>query len=128
MHTLSLSAVMPFIISKWHPVVTHEHCNLHIAGVSAQCSHICIIKHAQTNIFRVQWYSHMKADYVFLALVHWYHFFFFVSLFPAEASSSSLAGILCGIAVAGVAAVAGYFTYRKKKLCFQNRQGNYLAE
>ncbi|AWP12979.1 putative fibrous sheath CABYR-binding protein-like [Scophthalmus maximus] len=39
-----------------------------------------------------------------------------------EASSSSLAGILCGIAVAGVAAVAGYFTYRKKKLCFQNRQ------
>ncbi|XP_019945789.2 brain acid soluble protein 1 [Paralichthys olivaceus] len=39
-----------------------------------------------------------------------------------EASSSSLAGILCGIAVAAVGSVVGYFTYQKKKLCFKNRQ------
>ncbi|KAG7503544.1 hypothetical protein JOB18_040523 [Solea senegalensis] len=39
-----------------------------------------------------------------------------------EASSSSVAGVVCGIAVAAVGAVAGYFTYQKKKLCFKERQ------
>lgn len=46
-------------------------------------------------------------------------------LSPAEASSSSVAGVVCGIAVAAIGAVAGYFTYQKKKLCFNTRQGNY---
>ncbi|KAL7384957.1 hypothetical protein ABVT39_012433 [Epinephelus coioides] len=39
-----------------------------------------------------------------------------------EGSSSSIAGILCAIAVAVVGAIVGYFTYQKKKLCFKNRQ------
>lgn len=34
----------------------------------------------------------------------------------------SLAGILSAIVVAAVGAVAGYFTYQQKKLCFKNRQ------
>lgn len=39
-----------------------------------------------------------------------------------EASSGSLAGILCAIVVAVVGAAGGYFTYQKKKLCFKDRQ------
>lgn len=53
----------------------------------------------------------------------------FVSLFvccATEASSSSLAAILSAIVVSAVGAIAGYFTYQQKKLCFKNRQGNYL--
>ncbi|XP_077473798.1 uncharacterized protein LOC144087262 [Stigmatopora argus] len=38
----------------------------------------------------------------------------------AESGSGSLAAILCAIGVAVVGAVAGYFTYQKKKLCFKN--------
>ncbi|XP_053295339.1 brain acid soluble protein 1 isoform X3 [Pleuronectes platessa] len=40
----------------------------------------------------------------------------------AEASSGSLAGILCGLAAAAVGSVVGFITYKKKKLCFSNRQ------
>ncbi|XP_030614561.1 CD99 antigen-like protein 2 isoform X2 [Archocentrus centrarchus] len=36
----------------------------------------------------------------------------------------SLAGILSAIVVAAVGAVAGYFTYQQKKLCFKNRQAD----
>ncbi|XP_062287284.1 CD99 antigen-like protein 2 [Scomber scombrus] len=39
-----------------------------------------------------------------------------------DSSSGSIAGILSAIVVAAVGAVAGYFTYQKKKLCFQDRQ------
>ncbi|KAF3843026.1 hypothetical protein F7725_001875 [Dissostichus mawsoni] len=39
-----------------------------------------------------------------------------------EASSGSVAGILSAIGVAIVGAATGYYTYRKKKLCFKNRQ------
>ncbi|XP_070770971.1 skin secretory protein xP2 [Enoplosus armatus] len=39
-----------------------------------------------------------------------------------EASSGSLAGILGAVCVAMLGAVAGYFTYQKKKLCFKNRE------
>ncbi|XP_055360926.1 cell surface glycoprotein 1 isoform X3 [Betta splendens] len=35
------------------------------------------------------------------------------------ASSTTLAGILCAIGVAAVGAVAGYFTYQRKQLCFK---------
>ncbi|XP_039456133.1 CD99 antigen-like protein 2 isoform X2 [Oreochromis aureus] len=39
-----------------------------------------------------------------------------------KASSSSLAAILSAIVVSAVGAIAGYFTYQQKKLCFKNRQ------
>ncbi|XP_070694559.1 serine-aspartate repeat-containing protein I [Pempheris klunzingeri] len=39
-----------------------------------------------------------------------------------ESGSGSLAAILCTVGAALVAAVAGYITYQKKKLCFKNRQ------
>ncbi|XP_047456392.1 CD99 antigen-like protein 2 [Mugil cephalus] len=39
-----------------------------------------------------------------------------------EGSSSPLAAVVTSIVVAAVGAVAGYFTYQKKKLCFKNRQ------
>lgn len=41
---------------------------------------------------------------------------------PQKASSSSLAAILSAIVVSAVGAIAGYFTYQQKKLCFKNRQ------
>ncbi|KAM8855222.1 uncharacterized protein AB9W97_020214 isoform 2-T2 [Spinachia spinachia] len=41
---------------------------------------------------------------------------------PNEASSGSLAAILSAVGVSVVGAVVGYYTYQKKKLCFQNRQ------
>lgn len=41
-----------------------------------------------------------------------------------EASSGPLAGVLSAIIIAAVGAVAGYFTYQQKKLCFKSRQGN----
>ncbi|XP_053184112.1 CD99 antigen-like protein 2 isoform X2 [Scomber japonicus] len=41
-----------------------------------------------------------------------------------ESSSGSIAGILSAIVVAAVGAVAGYFTYQKKKLCFKDRQAD----
>ncbi|XP_057708395.1 retinitis pigmentosa 1-like 1 protein [Corythoichthys intestinalis] len=37
-----------------------------------------------------------------------------------ESGSGSLAAILCAVGVAVVGAVAAYFTYQKKKLCFKN--------
>uniref|UniRef100_A0A1A8R3J4 Si:ch211-39i22.1 n=1 Tax=Nothobranchius rachovii TaxID=451742 RepID=A0A1A8R3J4_9TELE len=39
-----------------------------------------------------------------------------------ETSSKPLAAVLSGIVVSAVGAVAAYFTYQKKKLCFKNRQ------
>lgn len=45
-----------------------------------------------------------------------------------EASSGPLAGVLSAIIVAAIGAVAGYFTYQQKKLCFKSRQGNSLTE
>ncbi|KAL3970087.1 potassium voltage-gated channel Shaw-related subfamily C member 4 [Sarotherodon galilaeus] len=39
-----------------------------------------------------------------------------------QASSGSLAAILSVIVVSAVGAIAGYFTYQQKKLCFKNRQ------
>ncbi|CAI5656331.1 unnamed protein product [Oreochromis niloticus] len=41
-----------------------------------------------------------------------------------KASSSSLAAILSAIVVSAVGAIAGYFTYQQKKLCFKNRQAD----
>ncbi|XP_063355882.1 cell surface glycoprotein 1 [Pelmatolapia mariae] len=41
---------------------------------------------------------------------------------PQKASSGSLAAILSVIVVSAVGAIAGYFTYQQKKLCFKNRQ------
>ncbi|XP_076731236.1 uncharacterized protein si:ch211-39i22.1 isoform X2 [Maylandia zebra] len=43
---------------------------------------------------------------------------------PQKASSSSLAAILSAIVVSAVGAIAGYFTYQQKKLCFKNRQAD----
>lgn len=50
---------------------------------------------------------------------------FFPPIRFTGASSGTLPGILSAIVLAAVGAVAGYFTYQRKKLCFSNRQGNY---
>lgn len=37
--------------------------------------------------------------------------------------SGTVVGVVCGVAVAAVAAIAGYFTHLKKKLCFKAQTG-----
>lgn len=51
-----------------------------------------------------------------------------VMVYLTEASSGPLAGVLSAIIVAAIGAVAGYFTYQQKKLCFKSRQGNPLIK
>ncbi|XP_042587882.1 CD99 antigen-like [Cyprinus carpio] len=43
---------------------------------------------------------------------------------PNESGSSTVVGVVCGIAVAAVGAITGYFTYQKKKLCFKVQRGD----
>ncbi|XP_067300937.1 brain acid soluble protein 1 [Pseudorasbora parva] len=38
---------------------------------------------------------------------------------PNDSGSGTVVGVVCGIAVAAVGAITGYFTYQKKKLCFK---------
>ncbi|XP_051566650.1 cytochrome c1-like isoform X3 [Myxocyprinus asiaticus] len=43
---------------------------------------------------------------------------------PSDHGSGTVVGIVCGIAVAAVGAITGYFTYQKKKLCFKVQRGD----
>ncbi|XP_043086460.1 cytochrome c1 isoform X2 [Puntigrus tetrazona] len=43
---------------------------------------------------------------------------------PNDSGSGTVVGVVCGIAVAAVGAITGYFTYQKKKLCFKVQQGD----
>ncbi|TRZ02347.1 hypothetical protein DNTS_019000 [Danionella cerebrum] len=42
----------------------------------------------------------------------------------SDSGSGTVVGVVCGIAVAAVGAIAGYFTYQKKKLCFRSQRGD----
>lgn len=131
--SLSLAAELPVIIStaKWHTVVMLSNTisinRCYADKYSTQCSHICVIKNAPTNMFRGQLVFSDDIENSRRRICSSFQLSFLLC-FPAEASSSSLAGILSTIGVAIVGAVTGYFTYQKKKLCFKNRQGNYLAQ
>lgn len=61
-----------------------------------------------------------------IALILCYHGFCLFVFFPTEGNSKPLAGVLSAIVVSAVGAVLGYFAYQKKKLCFKNREGNYI--
>ncbi|XP_016419811.1 CD99 antigen [Sinocyclocheilus rhinocerous] len=41
-----------------------------------------------------------------------------------DSGSGMVVGVVCGIAVAAVGAITGYFTYQKKKLCFKAQRGD----
>ncbi|XP_058642647.1 fibrous sheath CABYR-binding protein isoform X2 [Onychostoma macrolepis] len=41
-----------------------------------------------------------------------------------DSGSGTVVGVVCGITVAAVAAITGYFTYQKKKLCFKVQRGD----
>ncbi|XP_052004472.1 enolase-phosphatase E1-like isoform X2 [Xyrauchen texanus] len=43
---------------------------------------------------------------------------------PSDRGSGTVVGIVCGIAVAAIGAITGYFTYQKKKLCFKVQRGD----
>ncbi|XP_016342767.1 cytochrome c1-like isoform X2 [Sinocyclocheilus anshuiensis] len=43
---------------------------------------------------------------------------------PNDSGSGTVVGVVCGIAVAAVGAIIGYFTYQKKKLCFKVQRGD----
>ncbi|XP_056127360.1 cytochrome c1 [Rhinichthys klamathensis goyatoka] len=43
---------------------------------------------------------------------------------PKDSGSGTVVGVVCGIAVAAVGAITGYFTYQKKKLCFKVQRGD----
>ncbi|XP_077072590.1 uncharacterized protein LOC143723734 isoform X4 [Siphateles boraxobius] len=43
---------------------------------------------------------------------------------PKDSGSATVVGVVCGIAVAAVGAITGYFTYQKKKLCFKVQRGD----
>ncbi|KAI2660960.1 CD99 antigen-like protein 2 [Labeo rohita] len=42
----------------------------------------------------------------------------------ADSGSGTVVGVVCGIAVAAVGAITGYFAYLKKKLCFKVQRGD----
>uniref|UniRef100_A0A671QKQ9 Uncharacterized protein n=1 Tax=Sinocyclocheilus anshuiensis TaxID=1608454 RepID=A0A671QKQ9_9TELE len=41
-----------------------------------------------------------------------------------DSGSGTVVGVVCGIAVAAIGAITGYFTYQKKKLCFKVQRGD----
>ncbi|XP_051564398.1 cytochrome c1-like isoform X8 [Myxocyprinus asiaticus] len=43
---------------------------------------------------------------------------------PSDRGSGTVVGVVCGIAVAAIGAITGYFTYQKKKLCFKVQRGD----
>lgn len=101
-HTLS-HAIEP----SWLMTIHHRHCKLALSGDKWTLLKLIHLE--------LKWYSDECVNFsVFVCF--------------AEAGSGTLAGVLCAIVAAAIAAVVGYFTYQKKQLCFKNRQGNYLPD